>query len=194
MNTLYDNDQNQAVAFLDHHSGLVDMSVGLMMLCFVLGVLVEMGWLPAVLIAAMTPIGISLNQKLATRVPAGIIEQGEEPGRRLVLVAGLLLVSLLLGLGFFLAFSKGGSLVTVLRANFDAVIAVLTAALLAGIGLIFRAARFYVYALLALGLLLAGVWLDLLFAIPLSILGGLLALSGIILLLVWLNAHPAGVN
>lgn len=192
MNALYD--QNQAVVFLDQRSGLLDISVGLLMLCFGIGTLVEMGWLPAVLIAAMTPIWISINQKLASRVPAGAIEQGEDPGRRLMLVAGLVLVSLLLGVGFFLAFSTGGSLVAVLRANFDAATAVLTAALLAGLGLIFRAARFYAYAWLALGLRLAGAWIGLLFAIPLGILGGLLALTGLVLFLRWLSAHPASVH
>jgi hypothetical protein len=85
-------------------------------------------------------------------------------------------------------------MVAVLRANFDAALAVLTAALLTGLGLIFRAARYYAYALLALGLLLMGVWMDLLFAIPLSIIGSLIVVTGIVLFVHWLRAHPAGAH
>jgi len=188
-------DENEVYLY-DPQDGLGDILTGIIILSFGLGLLTEMFWLSAIWV----PILIPVWGKLKKRLHAGRLQEegltqvtGRPANTRLLMMLGLGSVTFLVGLVFFTLMLGASDLVWLkswLYTYFELVLGVMAAILLAAVGIINRASRFYLYALLALVLLSAGYLLDIHLGFSMTTLGALITLSGLVVLSRYLGEHP----
>jgi hypothetical protein len=190
----YENERD--VYLYDPRDGLGDIMTGIIILSFGMGVVTEMFWISPVWVPIFIPIWGKLKKRLhAGRLSSDEISPSKMGGAssRQLMVVGLGGVTLLVGLVFFTLMLGGSDLYWLkswLSTYFELVLGVIAAILLAAIGVINRAGRFYLYALLALVLLSAGYLVDIHFGISLILLGGLILASGLVVLYRYINDHP----
>lgn len=189
-------DENDVYLY-DPNDGLGDLLTGLIILSFGVGVLTEMFWFSAIWVPLLVPVWRAIKKRLhAGRLASGESAPSDRqgPNRKLVMMMGLGGVTLLLGLVFFtliLGASDIPWLKSWLSAYFELLLGILAAVLLAVVGAINRAGRFYLYALLSLVAFATAYLFEIHLGIPLTILGALITLSGLVVLSRFLSEYPA---
>ena len=184
------------VYLYDPSDGLGDILTGLIILSFGLGLLTEMFWLSAIWVPIFIPVWRKIKKRLhADRLEHEGLAQATD-GRtnsRPVMMLALGVVTFLAGLVFFTLMLGASELVWLkswLYTYFELVLGVIAAILLAAIGAINQASRFYFYALLALILLSAGYLVEIHLGISMTFLGALITISGLVVLSRYLGEHP----
>lgn len=195
MKLAYEDDND--VYLYDPNDGLGDLLTGLILLSFGVGVLTEMFWFSAIWVPLLVPIW----GKIKKRLHAGRLASGESApsdtwgaNSKLVMMLGLGGVTLLLGLVFFTLMLEASDmpwLKSWLSTYFVLLMGIIAALLLAAVGVINRAGRFYLYALLALVAFAAAYLFEIHLGIPFTILGALITLSGLVVLSRFLSEYPA---
>jgi hypothetical protein len=190
-------EEKREVYLYDQRDGLGDIMAGLLILCFGVGLLTEMYWLSAIWVTIMAPAWQKIKKRNDTR---GLSPDDLSPPEmqaaktRQLMMVGLGFVTLMMGLVFFLLI-LGASDLSWLRTwvftYFELGLGVIAALLLAVVAAINRAGRFYLYAILALAILSAGYLFELHLGISLILLGGLILISGLVVLFRFLSEHPA---
>lgn len=189
-------EDEREVYLYDHRDGLGDILAGILILSFGVGVLTEMFWFSAIWVPLLIPVW----RKTKKRVNAGRLSPDElSPSQmkgantRLLMMVALGSVTLLVGLVFFTLMLGASDLFWLkswLSTYFELVFGVIMALLLSAVGAINRAGRFYVYAILALIILTSGYLFELHFGISLTLLGGLILVSGLVVLFRFLSEYP----
>lgn len=191
---LRNNEQQNYLYF--HKDGLIDIAIGLGVLIFGLGILVDLAWLAAIL-----PINIVILWKpvkkafTAPRIGPDDQELLDNAGIRktLALISGLLWLLLGSGLALFLALSVGNvSTVTrdLMRAYFEPGFGVFLAIVMSTVGLILSVQRFYLYSLLTLLIFLGIYFLQSSLPIALVLTGSVIILAGLVISLQFASSHP----
>jgi MFS family permease len=189
-------EDEREIYLYDPQDGLGDILTGLIILSFGLGLLTEMFWLSAIWVPILIPVWGKLKKRLhAGRFQDEGLTQatGRPANTRLLMMLALGSVTFLVGLVFFTLMLGASDLVWLkswLYTYFELVLGVMATILLAAVGAINRASRFYLYALLALVLLSAGYLLDIHLGISMTTLGALITLSGLVVLSRYLGEHP----
>ena len=113
------------------------------------------------------------------------------------MMLGLGSVTLLVGLVFFtlmLGASDWYWMRSWLSTYFEVTFSAILALLLAAVGAINHAGRFYFYGILALVVILSGYLFGIHLGISTALLGGLIMISGLIVLLRYTSEYPAGIE
>lgn len=194
MKAIYENDQ-KAYQY-DHRDGLVDIFAGIILLVMGFWMMTEMFWMGAIMVPLMLPVWRDAKKRI-TAPRLSHLQMTTEVTKRwnatllMMLVLGFL--ALLLGLVLFMLL-VGGSETSWLRqwisSYFGLVIGVIGASLLATVGALNGLRRFYIYAALTLIVFSAMTFIEFHVGIALIVLGGLIFLSGLIILVRFINDYP----
>ena len=180
----------------DPQDGLGDILTGLVFLSFGLSLLTEVFWLSAVWVPILIPVWRTIKKRLhAGRLQDKGLSQatGQTGNTRLLMMLALGSVTFLVGLVFFTLMAGASDLVwlkTWLSTYFELVMGIFAAIVLAVVGAINRASRFYFYALLALVLLSAGYLFGIHLSTYMITLGTLITISGLVVLSRFIGEHP----
>jgi MFS family permease len=189
-------EENRGYA-LFHGDGLLDIFVGLGILLFGAGMLVEMPWLVAVFPATLWPVWQDIKKSLtAPRLErAGVAPTPEtEQNKRLAMmsVIGVLVLSLGVGVSFFMIMGAAPSAAQVwLRQHFAVAFGVFLAVMIGTVGRVFRAGRYYAYAAVILASFAAAQWSSLSLPIATVISGAAILLAGLGVLIRFVRMYPA---
>jgi MFS family permease len=180
----------------DPQDGLGDILTGLVFLSFGLSLLTEVFWLSAVWVPILIPVWRTIKKRLhAGRLQDKGLSQatGQTGNTRLLMMLALGSVTFLVGLVFFTLMAGASDLVWLkswLSTYFELVMGIFAAIVLAVVGAINRASRFYFYALLALVLLSAGYLFGIHLSTSMITLGTLITISGLVVLSRFIGEHP----
>lgn len=190
------NDFGQDTNLFDSHDGLGDISAGIIILGFGIGLLTGMVWLSGIWIPLLVPVWQEAKKRLARRRGgvAAIPAQVARDKAQLAMLAAVGTLTLLLGLVFFMIFSRESFLPGLriwLQVYFELALGGLAALLFAIFGAINRTGRFFLYAFLAMAILTAGYLYQISLGISMTLLGGSVFLAGLIVLIRFLQENPA---
>jgi hypothetical protein len=188
------NDQEAYLYF--HKDGLIDIAIGLGVLVFGLGILVDLAWLAAIL-----PINIVILWKpikkafTARRLSEDELELLNPTAIRktFALISGLLWLLLGTGLALFLALSFGNVSNVVrdwMRAYFEPGFGVFFAVTMSTAGVILSVQRFHLYSLLTVLIFLGVFFLKGGLPIALVLTGSAIILAGLIISWQFAKSHP----
>jgi hypothetical protein len=189
------NNQREAYLYF-HKDGLIDIAVGLGVLIFGLGVLVDLPSLAAILpfniVILWKPIKKSFT---APRLGADDQELLETAAIRktLALMSGLLLFLAASGLALFLTLSIGNVSTVVrdwMRAYIELGFGVFAAVVLSTVGVILNVQRFHFYALLTLLVFVGGYFLQAGLPVALVLTGAVIILAGLVVSWQFTMSHP----
>ena len=194
------NSIDQKAYLFDSRDGLVDIFTSGVLLAFGIGMLTENVWLAGILPALLYPLWLSAKERITAPRLRYLDEMSGNVGTvdtarirsALVGMMALLVGSLLLGIVFFALFSSGDYMPQVqawFRSNFPLAFGTFISLLLAGIALIFRTARFLVYAAIALIAFVLGQLLNLPLEYAMLTIAGLMFIAGWVVLLRFLSAY-----
>lgn len=194
MKLVYEDERE--IYLYDPQDGLGDILTGLIILSFGLGLLTEMFWLSAIWVPLLIPVWGKLKKRLhAGRLQdEGLTQATAWPANtRSLKMLALGSVTFLVGLVFFTLMLGASDLVWLkswLYTYFELVLGVIAAILLAAVGAINRASRFYLYAIQAVVLLSAGYLFKIHLGISMTTLGALITISGLVVLSRYLGEYP----
>jgi hypothetical protein len=180
----------------DSHDGLADISAGIIILGFGIGLLTGMIWLSGIWIPVLVPVWQEAKKRLARR-RGGVAATPAQAARdktQLAMLAAIGTLTLLLGLVFFMIFSQESFLPGLriwLQEYFELALGGLAALLFAIFGAINRAGHFFLYAFWAMAILTAGYLFQISLGISMTLLGGLVFLAGLVVLIRFLQENPA---
>lgn len=186
----------QEVVLYDSQDGLGDIFAGLLILSFGAGVLSGIFWLGGILVPVLFPVWQDAKKRLGRRrkvfeATPVVLERART---NLAMMAAVGVLTLMLGFVVFALFSQEDLLPGVhawLREYFELALGGLAALLLAVIGIIIRAGRYFLYAVLAIVIFTAGYLYQVNLGISMTLLGGWVFLAGLVVLLRFLREHPA---
>ena len=189
------NEMESNTHLSDHGDGLADIFIGIFLIAFGFSMLSEMTWLGAVTAPLMFTVWLSAKTQIVLpRLERDArLQAVERGGKAFGKMTALFAVTLFLGVIFLAIFANGNpeaGILAWLRSNFDLVFGMLLAVFLASFGGILRTARFYVYALLAAALTLAGVYFDVPLWVMVTGIGSLTFLAGLLTLGAFLKRYP----
>jgi hypothetical protein len=194
MKAVYKNDQ---IAYLhDHRDGLVDVFAGIILLVMGFWMMTEMFWMGAIMVPLMIPVWRDAKKRItAPRLSHLELTAAGAKRRNATLLMMLVLgfLALLLGLVLFMLLVGGSEMSWLsqwLSSYFGLVIGVIGASLLAAVGALNGLRRFYIYAALTLAIFPAMTFIKFHVGIALIVLGGLIFLSGLIILVRFINDYP----
>jgi uncharacterized membrane protein len=176
--------------------GLMDIYTGLIILSFGMLILVDMGWMSGVFVAVFLPTWLTVKQSLmSSRLSYSEIEQagvhGSTGTRVRLIILGLL--GLIVGLVAFLLLTSGfiaESSRLWLSENFSILAGLLSGIVLAIIGAVIKAPRFYGYAILSVAIIGIGALLGVGFPLTVVAVGVIILGVGTVLLIRFLRMHP----
>jgi hypothetical protein len=180
-----------------HQDGLLDIFVGVYILAFSLGILMDVLWefgfgmtMPAILVAVMLPMWIAAKRKI-TMPRIGFVKFGPQGTNKLLAIfLGLMIV----GLGVFFAFTlfQNGrpQWLDIIFQNGLLVVGSGSLAICALFGYTMGLRRFYAYGLLTLIVLAVGQVMHIFFAYLLLPLGIIIMVTGIAMLIGFVRKHP----
>ena len=178
---------------LYHRDGLLDIFMGLGVLLAGAALWADMAWMAGVWVAIFVPLWISARKTITyQRVPEADLSPDDNRRYQLVLsvAVGLLVLGVLTGLFFALGFAQPSAL----RSFLDRYIHLLMGAGLAGflmlVAAVLHLPRYYAYAALTALIYIIGHFTGWQFWISMSLAGGLVSLSGFVVLGRFLWAHP----
>ena len=195
------NSIDQKTYLFDSRDGLLDIFTGSVLLVFGIGMLTGITWLAAILPALLYPFWQSAKQRIAAPRLENLPEIGEQlesaqASRNRSPVSGviaLLVGSLVMGLLFFALFASGDYAPQVqawIRSNFPLAFGGFISLLLAALALIFRAARFLLYAAASLTLFVLSQLHFLPLEYAMITTGGLIFIAGWVVFVRFLNTYP----
>jgi hypothetical protein len=155
------NSIDQKTYLFDSRDGLVDIFTGSILLAFGIGMLTGMVWLAGILPALLYPLMQSAKERITAPRLENLPEKGApvesaQASRNRSSTGGLIALlvgSLVMGILFFVLFASGDyapQLQAWMRSNFPLAFGGFIGLLLAALALIFRAARFLLYAAVSL--------------------------------------------
>ena len=189
-------EDEREIYLYDPQDGLGDILTGLIILSFGLSMLTDIFWLSAVWVPILIPVWRTIKKRLhAGRLQDKGLSQatGQAGNTRLLMMFALGSVTFLVGLVFFTLMVGASDLVWLkswISTYFELVMGIFAAIVLAAVGAINRASRFYFYALLALVLLSAGYLFGVHLSTSMITLGALITLSGLVVLSRFIGEHP----
>ncbi len=182
-----------------HQDGLIDIFVGVFILSFGLGILLMTvtefsTWfvIPAIFPAIMVPIWVSAKKQI-TMPRIGYVKFRSKGANRLMAV---LLGLMVVGLGTFMVFSFSSSqawaltLRNLIISNGMIIIGIGAAIISSLFAYTMGLKRLYAYGLLALGLFLAGYFINIPFEYFLPSIGLVIIINGFVLLIQFVHKYP----
>lgn len=193
MSTLITNNTDNRI-FSHYDDGLMDLFIGFAIFFAGLFLWTEMVWMAAIFIPVFLP-SFQAARKRFLEPRIGELPQSSQQqaqNQKILLSVTLLLGVLLLGgIGMFFAFGfMTGSFNDWLRQYFLLILGSVFASVWLFAAAMLKIKRFYLYAVFTFATLAAAQFTALPFWIVLAILGGLIVLSGIIILIRFIQQNP----
>jgi hypothetical protein len=176
-----------------HQDGLLDIFAGLWILLAGTAMLADMFWMSGIWVVIFVPLWQSARSSITyPRVPApeALPSQARQSALAISVLIGLLLLSLLAGLAFFIGFERLPAFRTFLGNTILIVLGTGMALMLLVPAIFIQIRRYYAYAVLALAVFILGQLLGWAFWTAMIVTGSLLTLIGLGLLLRFLRTHP----
>lgn len=184
------------IAFHHQGDGLIDIYIGLIIFSFGMLILADLGWMVGVFVAVFLPTWLAAKQSLTTsRLTDAEIKQAEAHGvaAAKVRLFVLAMIGLMMGLVAFFLLTLGitpESWRLWFGENFALLAGMFGGIVLAVIGAIIKAPRFYVYAVLSVVIIAIGSMLGVEFPLTLVALGAIILGVGAVFLIQFLRTHP----
>lgn len=179
--------------FFYHKDGLLDIFAGLGILLAGAGMLAGMFWLAGAWVAVFVPTWVSARKSITYRRASDVEEVPEQNSRYslpFALFMGVLILFALVGFTFLMWFDAFPAFRELLSNSLLLVIGAGMALFLAIVAASMRLPRYYAYAGLAVLVFAAGQVLGWEFWVPLMVVGGLIALLGMLILIRFIQQHP----
>ena len=193
MSTITSNKIDNRIASY-HKDGLMDIFIGCAIFFAGLFLWTEMIWMAGIFIPVLLPSFQAARKRFLEprigKLPQNTKQQTQT--QKVLLMTTLLLGLLFLaGIGMFYAYGElSGPLNDWLRPNFLLVLGIIFSSVWLFAAAMLKINRFYLYAAFTFVALALAQYTPLPFWIALTILGGLLILSGIIILILFIQQHP----
>jgi len=196
------NSIDQKAYLFDSRDGLLDIFTSVVLLAFGIGMLTENVWMAGILPALLYPLWQSAKERITTPRLRNLDEMSGDfrtvgaarTRSGLIGMMALLVGSLLFGIVFFALFSSGDyvpQLQAWFRSNFPLAFGGFISLLLAGIALVFRTARFLIYAAVALIAFVLSQLLNLPMEYAMLTIAGLIFITGWVILVRLLSTYPS---
>jgi len=185
---------NQLASY--HKDGLMDIFIGFAVFFAGLFMWTEMVWMAGILIPVLLP-SFQMARKRFLEPRIGKLmrtsHQQAQTQKNLLMATLLLGVVFLAGIGMFYAYGElSGPINDWLRPNFLLVLGIIFASVWLLAAAMLKINRFYLYAAFSFATLALAQYTMLPFWIALVILGGLVTLSGTVILIRFIQQHPIG--